>query len=422
MPIFHEIPPTAGLPLYFKNIIRAFRSKDLLPSLEDDFKNYLGVPYARITCSGTAALYLILEALKRKSDRKTIVISAYICPSVAMAALRAGLRLEVCDINRSGYDFNFKDLDEICSRNPDILAVIAVHLGGIPCDFDKLKAIADKYGILIIEDCAQSLGAEYRGKKVGTLGDFSFFSLARGKGLTIYEGGMIIANKNDYAAQVDEVENKYVKKAFFTEALRVLQLFGYWLFYRPRVFWFVYRLPELFWCAIGQHFRAISEHFELNFPLHRVSSFRNAVGHFSFNYLEAAIESQRQKAGRYIKGLRGVAAFDIIKEPKNSKATFPFLSIIFHDPQDKSKFMASIQRYGLGVSELYTLPVTEYDYFKGALQGRSNPGAAYLSQRQAILSTSVYLRQQDMDFIINAILKHDHRQVPERQPKIGSDL
>ena len=399
MSIFHEIPPTAGLPVYFKSILAAFTDRS---SLEDDFKRYLGVPYARITCSGTAALYLILEALKKRSDRRTIVIPAYICPSVAMAALRAGLKVEICDIDRSGFDLDFQSLDKICSANPGILAVVAAHLGGIPCDFDKLKAITDKYGILTIEDCAQSLGAVYHGKKVGALGDLSFFSLARGKGLTIYEGGMIIANKNEYVAQVDEAESQYVKKAFFLEALRILQLFGYWLFYRPGLFWFVYGFPELFWQATGQHLRAISEHFELNFPLHRVSSFRNAVGHIGFKGVDAAIESQRQKAGSYIQGLRGSSSFDIIEGPEGTKGTFPFLSIIFRDLQEKNKFMTGIQRYGLGVSELYTLPVTEYAYFKGILRGKDNPGAAYLSRRQAILSTSLYLKQKDIDLIIKA--------------------
>jgi perosamine synthetase len=415
MSIFNEIPPTAGLPLSFKNIIRAFRNKGSSPSLEADFKNYLGVPYARITCSGTAALYLILEALKSKSGRKTVIIPAYICPSVAMAVLRANLKAEACDINRSNFDFNFDDLEGTCSKNRDILAIVAVHLGGIPCDFDRLRSIADKYGIWIIEDCAQSLGAVYHGKKAGTLGDFSFFSLARGKGLTIYEGGMIIANKNEYTAAVEGAVKRCVKKAFFIETLRILQLFGYWLFYRPRLFWFVYALPERFWRATGQHLRAISEHFDLNFPLHRVSGFRNTVGHLHFDRIGPAIDSQRQRASRYIAGLKEARTFTIIEEPKDTKGNYPFVTLVFNEPAEKREFMALMERYGLGVSELYTLPVTDYSYFKGSISGKDNPGAAYLSQRQVILSTSAFLKDNDLDLIVKKILNLDRECINTRK-------
>ncbi len=400
MPIFKEIPPTAEFPLFFPRILSAIGKKNAGASLENDLKEYLGVSHARIACSGTAAFFLILEALKSASTKKTVIIPAYICPSVAMAILRAGLVPCACDIDRQGFAIDPIALEEICSRNGDMLAIVVAHLGGIPCDMARLKTVADKYGVPIVEDCAQALGAEYHGKKVGAWGDFSFFSFARGKGLTIYEGGMAIANNGAYAERIDDAASKYITRGGLLEALRMLQLAGYWVFYRPSLFWFAYSLPELFWRATGAHLKAISEHFELDFPLHRVSDFRDSVGHAHFSLLDAQIENQRQKASRYINDLRASTKFDIVTEEEGSKATYPFLTILFHDLKDKAVFMRKMTRRGLGVSELYTLPVTEYEYCKGLIKYRTVARADDLSRRQAILSTSFYLKDKDMASII----------------------
>ena len=138
MPIFKEIPPTSGW---------QFRIKDLFfkcaaGSLEEVFKNYLGVSNLYITYSGTAALYLIFESLKKISSKKTVIIPSYVCPLVALAAQKAGLRIKVCDISKDSFDFNYDCLKALCSRDSDILAIVVVHLGGIALGFDRIKEIA----------------------------------------------------------------------------------------------------------------------------------------------------------------------------------------------------------------------------------------------------------------------------------------
>jgi dTDP-4-amino-4,6-dideoxygalactose transaminase len=184
MNLFREIPPTAGLPLSAKDILPIFYiNKHGL--LEDDFSKYLGAAYAKITYSGTAAFYIILEALKNLSPKKTVIIPSFICPLVPLAIRRAGFKTLVCDIEKDSFNFRIDKLEEICLNNKDILSIVAVHLAGIPIDFAPIKKMARENKIFIIEDCAQSLGAMHQGKKTGSLGDFSFFSLCRGKGLTI---------------------------------------------------------------------------------------------------------------------------------------------------------------------------------------------------------------------------------------------
>ena len=91
MSVFKEIPPTAGFPL---------QPTDLLVSphpgrLQEDFKRYTGLSYVRIACSGTASFYLILESLKKISPRRTVVIPSFVCPLVALAIAKAGMKAEV---------------------------------------------------------------------------------------------------------------------------------------------------------------------------------------------------------------------------------------------------------------------------------------------------------------------------------------
>lgn len=401
MSIFREIPPTAGWPLYFKEILSGFQPFGR--ALEDDFKKYLNVNYAKITYSGTAAFYLILESLKSLSRKKTVIIPAFICPLLALAIKRAGLRVEVCDIEENSFNFNYDELEKICAVSDDILAIVPAYLGGLPLEFEKLERIAKARGIFIVEDCAQSLGAEYKGKKIGTMGDFAFFSLCRGKGLTIYEGGVIVTNKAEHASVIEQSIEQLVKKDLILEALKILESFGYWIFYRPALFWFIFRLPQIFWQLQGNQFRANIEYFEIDFPIHEVSGMRISVGHAGFPRMENEIIKQRQKAQSYLNALGGIGGVKAIREPSGSKASYPYVSLIFRETQQKVKAMKKFADSGLGVSQIYAIPITGYDYLKGIVPERNFPNAEYLAARHITLSTSTFLRDDEMSSIVDII-------------------
>lgn len=400
MSIFREIPTTAGLPLYGKDFLSVFRSPG---PLEDDLRNYLGVPYAKLTTSGTAALYIILETLKDISAKKTIIIPSYICTLVPLAIRRAGLNAKVCDINRDDFNFNLRELEKICSEDDDILAIVAVHLAGIPLDFDPVKKIAADKKIFIIEDCAQSLGAVYKGGKVGTLGDFSFFSLCRGKGLTIYEGGIITTTDGTYASKIDKTAGRLLKSAPLPEGLKIIELVGYWIFYRPLLFWFVFRLPEIFWGWLGNKNRADRDYYSANFPVHRVSRIRESVGHCAFSRLEAEIDKQRQKAVDYIEGLKDVKGIRLITEHGDMRATYLYLTVLFDDSDKRAKAKKILEATGLGVSFIYGSAIIDYDYLKNMIKEGSGSNARYLSERTITLSTSTFLKKTDIASVCGAI-------------------
>ncbi|MDD2689491.1 MAG: DegT/DnrJ/EryC1/StrS family aminotransferase [Candidatus Omnitrophica bacterium] len=403
MSIFKEIPPTAGFPFRLKDLLSILARKNRQGTLENDFKGYLGVSYARLTCSGTAAFYIILESLKNNSTKRTVIIPSFVCPLLPLAINRAGFKARVCDINKDNFNFDIKKLEKICSEENDILAILAIHLGGIPIDFDTIKQICERKRIFIIEDCAQSLGAVYKGKKVGTLGDFSFFSLCRGKGVTIYEGGLIVSGKKEYFAIIDNTLERLVKKNPFSESLRLSELFGYWLFYRPFLFWFVYRLPQIYWSWRKETLRAMAEYFTIDFPLHEVSAMRNLIGHLSFLGLEREIEKQREKAYDYLEGLRGIPGIKIITESPESRATYPYLTLLFDSLKNAQRAQELLKNSGLGVSRIYNSQIKDYEYLKDIIEDEDCPNARYLAQRQITLTTSTFLAKEDLKSVVKII-------------------
>lgn len=408
MSLFREIPPTAGWPIYIKDIIKLsfnyFLRKKKLIKLEDRLKEAFKVDYAWQTCSGTAALYIICQSIKKLSDKKTVIIPAYICPLVALAIKRAGLKVKVCDINENDFNYNLEKLSQL-TNNDDVLAVIVNHLGGIVSDFSSVKAICKNRGILLIEDCAQALGALYQGQYVGTLGDISFFSFCRGKGLTIYEGGMIITNQDEYAKLIEESLEKIVKVNNYEENLKIGEIFGYSLFYRPFLFWWIFKLPSLYWRLRGQPLKAWIEEFDLDFPVHKVSDFRACLGGQLWSDWQEYYNDQEDKAKFYIDNLQGLSDVDIIQASEDSQATYPYLTVIFNDLNKRQGVFKALDKLGLGVSQIYACAIEDYDYLKDIVESSPNLNAKNIAQRSLTLSTSIFLTKKDLQTIVEVVKK-----------------
>ncbi len=181
MSIFRDIPPTAGLPLSARELAAAYRSRHTGGLLARDFQNFLGAPHAAVTCSGTSALYIICEALKELSPKRTILVPSFICPLVALAIGRAGFFIEPYDVGLRDFNGDAGRVAAACAANSDIGTILINHLGGIPCDPARFEQTIRDYGLFVIEDCAQSFGALHKGRPVGTLGDFSFLQPCRGQ-------------------------------------------------------------------------------------------------------------------------------------------------------------------------------------------------------------------------------------------------
>lgn len=181
--------------------------------LEKDFAKYNGVAHSLGCASGTDALHLALRALDIGAGDEVITVSFTFIATVE-AISYVGATPVFVDINNETFNFDVKELEKkITSKTK---AIMPVHLYGQPVDMDPIIEIAKKYNLFIVEDCAQAIGATYKGKKVGSLGDIGCFSFFPTKNLgTFGDGGMITTNSDYLAERMTSLRNHGSKVRYY---------------------------------------------------------------------------------------------------------------------------------------------------------------------------------------------------------------
>jgi len=160
-------------------------------AFEDALAEYIGTPHAITVSSGTAALHLACLAAGIGAGDE-VIVPAFTFVASASAARYVGAEPVLCDV-RSPHDFNIDPADVARRITPRTRAVVAVHFCGYPADVSALRALCDEHGLVLIEDCAQAIGARLddSGRQVGTVGELGTFSFFSKKQLCVGEGGMV---------------------------------------------------------------------------------------------------------------------------------------------------------------------------------------------------------------------------------------
>lgn len=163
---------------------------------ENDIKKYVGISAATATVSGTAAIHLALKMAGIKEGDRIF------CQSFTFAGSTNPIHYEraipvFIDSDLKTWNMDPKALDEAFQKYPDTKAVIVVHLYGLNADTDAIKEICDKYGAILIEDAAESLGTVYKGKQSGTTGKYGIYSFNGNKIITTSGGGMLVSNHKE---------------------------------------------------------------------------------------------------------------------------------------------------------------------------------------------------------------------------------
>jgi UDP-4-amino-4,6-dideoxy-N-acetyl-beta-L-altrosamine transaminase len=161
---------------------------------EEEFAKYIGCKYAVAVNSCTAALHISLAALGiGKGDE--VITTPYTFVSTVNVILQQGARPVLVDIKPDTFNINPDLIRE--KINDKTKAIIPVHFGGQPCEMGKIMKIAKDNNLLVIEDAAHAISAEYEGRKIGTIGDATCFSFYPTKNMTTGEGGMVTINDEE---------------------------------------------------------------------------------------------------------------------------------------------------------------------------------------------------------------------------------
>jgi dTDP-4-amino-4,6-dideoxygalactose transaminase/acetyltransferase-like isoleucine patch superfamily enzyme len=165
-------------------------------SFESEFADYCGVRSGIAVNSGTSALHLALLAAGVGPGDEVITVP-FTFVATAAAVLYTGARPVFVDIDPCSFNMDVNQVESAIT--PHTKAILPVHLYGQPVDMDPILEIARRRGLVVIEDAAQAHGAEYKGRRVGGLGDLGCFSFYPGKNLGAYgEGGIVVTNNPDY--------------------------------------------------------------------------------------------------------------------------------------------------------------------------------------------------------------------------------
>jgi perosamine synthetase len=391
-----ELPPTAGLPL---------RARDLLPgppSLAHEIATWLGTPALQLECSGTACLLIALECLRDlHPKRRRVVVPAYTCPLVAIAVQQAGLELQLCDLRAGHYDMDPEALRAACSEQT--LAIIPTHLAGRVADVGDALEVAGRVGAYVVEDAAQALGARQAGVSVGLAGDIGFFSLAAGKGLSIYEGGLLLARDPALRAHLAETSARIVPRRIAWECRRSIELLGYATLYRPHGLRTAYGNPLRRALRREDPVAAVGDDFAPTIPLHRVGRWRQGVGAHAASRLPAFLAQLTAQAQRRLITLRRIDGIEVLDDPSGAQGTWPFLLLLLPDQARRDRALAQLWQSGLGVSRLYIHALPDYTYLSAAVPQQDVPHARDLAARSLSISNSPWMTDEDFEVIYRTL-------------------
>ncbi len=274
-------------------------------------KNYFGVPYAALASSGTGAIHAAVASLQIEPGYEVITspITDY---GTLIGLLYQNLIPVFADVDPHTYNIT---ADSIRSKITDrTRAVIVVHLAGNPCEMNEILELTRPKNIPVIEDCAQSYDAFYRGKKAGTFGDFGCYSLNAFKHISTGDGGFVLTSSEDLYYKV----HNYLDKSYdrFNRGGRISAL-------AP-----CYRMSELqSACAIGQLEKLPS-----------ITSRRNKLG---------------DKLTRLISGIPGIHPHQVHEENRSSywfymlRIELPAFSL------DRDGIVLALQKEGIQASAGY---------------------------------------------------------------------
>jgi len=180
-----------------------------IEQFETEWAAYCGMQYGVAVCNGTVALQAALRVLDLAPGDE-VILPSFTIISCALAVLEAGATPVLVDCDPQTWCM---DVEQVKAKiGPKTKAIMPVHIYGHPVDMDPLLELAERHGLVIIEDAAEVHGAEYKGRKCGGMGELSCFSFYANKIITTGEGGMVLTSDARLAARLREERNLAFQK------------------------------------------------------------------------------------------------------------------------------------------------------------------------------------------------------------------
>lgn len=378
----------------YRDIMKALRRADGKTSSKifaEKLSLETGSKHIFLTNSGISAFYIVLEALKKISDRKEVVLPAYTAGSLVVAVRKAGLEPVLCDITLE--DFNLDE--DLLSRviTSKTLAVVGVHGFGINMKgIAGLKAGIPK-GVFLIEDCAQSMGSRTLGKLSGAFGDAGFFSFNRGKNFPLYGGGCMVTDNDLIARNIKALTAGVSEESGLSGLPGLLKISAFSLIRNPSVYGALFPLVSLFKETAPAK----------DFTVKNIGSLQAELGTMFMAKKEDLFCARHKNGMALISGLKGIGAAALIlpQIPEGTRYVFNRLPVVFRDIDTRAEAEERLRANGIETSRMYLRPL--HHMFEMARAAPDFPKAVYFAERLLTLPTHPDVTGADIEKMIDVI-------------------
>jgi perosamine synthetase len=383
--------PQAGTRISFADLRKG--AEAIFFNAKDDFAGelaaYLPSEKAILVGSGSAAFYLILEALKEFSSKKEVVLPAYTAPTVLLPVLKAGLEPVLCDITLRDFNIDLDLLPGVVTQ--DTLCVVATHLFGIPVS--GMAGLKNRYpGIYIIEDCAQSMGTKIVNKNTGKFGDIAFSSFNRGKNLSTYGGGGIFTENIELAEAVKKKAKDLPEQGIcFALSLLMKQALLSWAI-KPWAYGALYPFISYF----------KDNRVHEDFSLEKFTSVQSGMGLALLKNIESFSETRNRNGIKILEGLKDIQAFILPSPPCGTRPAFNRLPVLCKDLALRERLEKKLFRKGFDTSRMYERPL--HHIFELGYKKEEFPNATYLAEHLITVPVHPLVRDKDTERLIKAVL------------------
>jgi perosamine synthetase len=335
-------------------------------AFEKAVAEFVGAEYGTAVSSGTAALHTAVYASGIKPGDEVIVPSMTFA-ATANAVVFQGATPVFCDVDAETL-LIVPDLVET-KVGPKTKAIIAVDYAGQPCDYDALREIADRNKLVLIADACHSLGATYRGRKVGTLADLTVFSFHPVKHITTGEGGMVVTDNPQYHRKMTMFRNHGI-----TTDYRQRDEKGSWF----------YEMVDL-----GYNYR--------------ITDFQCALGMSQLKKLPGWIKRRQEIASRYDKAFSNLEPVEPLAVASNVSHVYHLYVVKLRDIE-RDKVFSSLRAAGVGVNVHY-IPVHLHPFYRERFGAREGMCPVAETVYEQILSLPMFpaLTNEDVDIVISAV-------------------
>ncbi|MAG47640.1 UDP-4-amino-4,6-dideoxy-N-acetyl-beta-L-altrosamine transaminase [archaeon] len=339
---------------------------------EEKIRRYTGIKNVVALNSCTGALHLALAALDIKQGDE-VITTPITWPSTASMIIHVGAKPVFVDINRETLNIDVTKIEEKITEKTK--AIIPVDLSGQPCQMDEIMEIAKKHNLKVISDSAHSIGAQYKGRNVGTIADITCFSFYTIKNITTGEGGALLTNDDAIA-----------------EKVRILSLHGL-----SADAWKRYDKEVPTWNLLQPGFK------------YNMLDLQAAIGLHQIDKLDSFIKTRESYTNIYEKEFENLDGIILPKSIDNIKHAKHLFQLVLDTDElkiDRAEFMEAMKKENIGTGiHFHSLVGTDYYAKTYGYKEEDFPNATFIGKRLVSIPLYPKMTTDDLRNVIDAVKK-----------------